>query len=341
MTPNRERVLVGLFVVVAVVVLSGTAIAIWGGIGRSGIPHRTYLKFSGGVQPGSPVRYGGVRVGSVKQIRIDPTNSTRIEIDFVVDQGTPLKVDSMAKLSSLSPLSESYLEVTTGTVGAALLPPDSVVISAESVGFAQLGESIQSLLPQISDVLDKVSRDLDSLQITLAHADDLLNDKNRSNLGQALARVNDLLNDQNRSNLSGTLDNMNQMLSDSRPKISAGLTGLNDVTTKLLPLLDEWKQTSARADRVLSNLDSVLTENRPDLRMALAELRVMLANSSNAVDQVHDMMNQNSANLYEILENMRASAVNIRSLTETLKTSPSSVIRGVNVADRKPGGIQK
>jgi phospholipid/cholesterol/gamma-HCH transport system substrate-binding protein len=341
MTPNRERVWVGLFVVIAIVVLSGTAIAIWGGFGRSGVPHRTYFKFSGGVQAGSPVRYGGVRIGSVKQVRIDPGDSTRIEIDFVVEPGTPLKVDSVAKLASLSPLSESYLEVTTGTAGAALLPPDSVVNSGESVGFAQLGESIQSLLPQISEVLDKVSRDLDILQVTLAHADDLMNDNNRSNLSQALARANDLLNDHNRSNLSGSLSNLNQMLSESRPKISAGLTGVNDVTTKLLPLLDEWKQTSARADQVLSNLDSVLTENRPDLRMSLAELRVVLANSSNAVDQLHNMMNQNAANLYEILENMRASAVNIRSLTETLKTSPSSVIRGVNVADRKPGGVQK
>src|SRR5262245_56928881 len=194
MTPNRERVLVGLFVIVAVVVLTGTAIAIWGGFGRSGVPHRTYFKFSGGVQAGSPVRYGGVRVGTVKQVRIDPDDSTRIEIDFVVNPGTPLRVDSVAKLATLSPLSDSYVEVTTGTAAAALLPPNSVLNSVESVAFAQLGENIQSLLPQISDVLDKVSRDLDSLQVTLAHADDLLNDNNRSNLGQALARTNDLLN---------------------------------------------------------------------------------------------------------------------------------------------------
>jgi phospholipid/cholesterol/gamma-HCH transport system substrate-binding protein len=209
------------------------------------------------------------------------------------------------------------------------------------VGFAQITESIQSLVPQISDVLDKVSRDLDILQVTLAHADDLMNDNNRANLGQALARANDVLNDHNRSNLASSLGNLNQMLSDSRPKVSAGLTNLNDAAAKMAPLLDEFKRTSTRADQMLSNLDSVLTENRPDLRMSVSELREVLANSSNAVDQIQGIMNQNAANLYEILENMRASAVNIRSLTETLKTSPSSVIRGVNVADRKPGGAQK
>ena len=36
MTPNRERVWVGLFVVIAVAVLSGTAVAVWGGAGPFG-----------------------------------------------------------------------------------------------------------------------------------------------------------------------------------------------------------------------------------------------------------------------------------------------------------------
>jgi hypothetical protein len=51
-------------------------------------------------------------------------------------------------------------------------------------------------------------------------------------------------------------------------------------------------------------------------------------------------MNQNATNIYEILENMRFSATNIRSLTETIKSSPASLIRGVSVKDRKPGELQ-
>ena len=108
MTPNRERVWVGLFVVISVAVLSGTAVAVWGGVGRSGVPHRAYLKYSGGVQAGTPVRYGGLRVGTVKGVRIDPGDSTRIEVDLVVDPGTPLKMDSVAKLASLRPIERQY-----------------------------------------------------------------------------------------------------------------------------------------------------------------------------------------------------------------------------------------
>jgi phospholipid/cholesterol/gamma-HCH transport system substrate-binding protein len=341
MTPTRERVWVGIFVVIAAALLAGTAVAVWGGIGRAGIPHRVYFKFSGGVQPGTAVRYGGLRVGSVRRVQIDPQDSTRIEVDFAVDPGTPLKTDSVARLSSLGPLSDYYVEISTGSATAALSPPDSVLDSVESVGLAQMGDTIQTLIPQVHDTLEKLTQDLDLLQTTVSRANDLLNDTNRSNIGQALARTNDLLNDRNRTNLTESLSNLNQMLSDTRPKVSATLTNLNDATTRLVPLLDDVRKTSARADQMLSNLDAALTENRPDLRVSVTELREVLANSATAVDQLQIMMNQNSANIYEILENMRLSAANIRSLTESIKNRPSSLIRGVNVRDRNPGGLQK
>src|SRR5690242_138345 len=117
MTPNRERVMVGAFVVIAAAVLSVTTVAVWGGLGRSGVSHRMYLKFSGGVQPGTAVRYGGLRVGSVQSVRVDPNDSTRIEVGFIVDRDAPIKTDSVARLSSLGFLSDYYIEISTGTPG--------------------------------------------------------------------------------------------------------------------------------------------------------------------------------------------------------------------------------
>ena len=341
MTPTRERVWVGLFVIIAAALLAGTAVAVWGGIGRTGVAHRVYFKFSGGVQAGTAVRYGGFRVGSVRRVQIDPADSTRIEVDFVVDPGTPLKADSVARLSSLGPLSDYYVEISTGSERSALAPADSVLNSVESVGLAQMGDTIQTLIPQVQDTLGKLTLDLDALQTTVVRANDLLNDTNRSNLGQTLARANDLMNDGNRAHLSESLSNLDQMLSASRPKVSASLANINDATARLVPLLDDVRKTSARADQMLSNLDSALTENRPDLRISVNELRQVLATSATTVDQLQNMMNQNSANIYEILENMRLSAANIRSLTEAIKNSPSSLIRGVNVKDRNPGGLRK
>src|SRR5438094_5930691 len=243
MTPNRERVMVGAFVVVAATVLAVTAVAVWGGLRRSGVPHRMYLKFSGGVQPGTAVRYGGLRVGSVQSIRVDPQDSTRIELDLIVDPDAPIKTDSVARLSSLGLLSDYYIEISTGTRGAALAPAGAVLQSAETTALTQLGDTIQDVVPQIHQALDKLTLNLDALQTTVVRANDLLNDNNRANIGQALARANDLLNDRNRSNIGDSINNLNQLLVESRPKISTGLTNINNATERLTPLLEDGRKT--------------------------------------------------------------------------------------------------
>src|ERR1700758_1817215 len=99
MEATRERALVGLFVVVAAALLFGSVLAISGGIGSGGVPHRAYFKFAGGVQPGAPVRFGGLLAGKVDRVRVDPANSTRIEIDFLVYPTAPVKTDSIAKIT--------------------------------------------------------------------------------------------------------------------------------------------------------------------------------------------------------------------------------------------------
>ncbi len=87
MDAMRERTLVGLFVLIAGGLLLGTMVVISGGLGTATVPYRTYFKFAGGVQPGAPVRYGGMPVGKVRRVRVDPGNSTRIEIDIDREPG--------------------------------------------------------------------------------------------------------------------------------------------------------------------------------------------------------------------------------------------------------------
>jgi phospholipid/cholesterol/gamma-HCH transport system substrate-binding protein len=341
MTPDRERVLVGLFVVVAAAILSVTTLAVWGGMGRTQISHRLYLKFSGGVQPGTPVRYGGLRIGTVRSVRVDPDDSTRIEIQISVDRDAPIKTDSVARLSSLGLLSDYYVEVSTGTPQAARATPDSVLRSTETTGLANIGDTVDSLAPQIHSALDKLTLNLDGLQTTIAHVNDILNDGNRANIGQALARANDLLNDRNRSNVGDSLNNFSQLLAEARPKVSTGLDNLNKATERLAPMLEDLRKTSAHVDQTLANVDSMLAEDRPELKASLSELRQVLENSKTTIDQLQGIMSQNSANVFEILENMRAASGNIRSLTETIKSRPASLIRGIKVEDRIPGGGRK
>src|SRR5437763_121852 len=145
MEANRERILVGLFVLIAAGLFLGTMVVISGGLSGGTVPHRAYFKFAGGVQSGAPVRYGGMMVGKVRRVRVDPGNTSRIEIDLLVNSDAPLKTDSVAKISTLGPLTDNYIEITTGSEHAALAPPDSVLASAEAFGLPQLGDAAQAM----------------------------------------------------------------------------------------------------------------------------------------------------------------------------------------------------
>ena len=229
-----------------------------------------------------------------------------------------MKTDSVAKITSLGPLDENYVEVGTGTKDAPLAPPGSELKSVATVGIADLGDMIGNLAPVAQQVLQNLNQRLTELQVTVA-------------------RVNDLLNDRNRANVSEGLGNLNAMLAEDRPKVSATLTNVQAASAKIIPLLDNLKTTMKQANDALSHIDSVVVENRQDIRTAVVELKQTLLTASSLMEQLKNTMDRNTDNIDEILVNLRVTTENTKQLTESLKTRPSVLIRGDTVKDRKPG----
>ena len=318
MNARREQVWVGLFVLVAVALLIGTVLSVAGTFSRGNIPHRAYFKFAGGLEPGAAVRFGGMKAGSVRAVRVDPEDSTRIEVDFNVARDIPLKADSVAKISSLSALGDNYVELTAGTRQAAAAAPGSVVRSTETTTFSDIGDMVGGLQPMVQKVLDSLNQRLNELQVTVA-------------------RANDLLNDQNRANISASLGNVNSMLAEDRPKLSATLSNVQTASARLAPLLDDLKKTMAQANDALGHIDAVVLENRQDLRSSVGELRQTLLTASSVMDQLERTLDYNVDNIDQTLENVRVTTQHLKDLTETLKRRPYTLIRADRPKEHKPG----
>jgi phospholipid/cholesterol/gamma-HCH transport system substrate-binding protein len=339
MEATRERTLVGLMVVIGGALLIGSVAAISGGMGAAGVPHRAYFKFAGGIQRGAPVRFGGLMVGKVDRVRVDPANSTRIAVDFLVDREAPLKTDSVAKITTLGPLTDNYLEISTGSQTAGLLSPGADISSVEPFGLPQLGDAVQAMLPDVQHAILKVNSSLDGLQNTLARANSAPQAQWRSEC--AFARQYRQLLSETRPKLNESLNSVNRLLNDTQPKVAATLSNLQDVTAKLAPLLDDLKRVSARADDTLAHVDAALAENRADVRASVTTLRDALAKSTVLLDHLNQSLDQNSGNIDELLDNVRISTENLKGLTETLRSRPASLIRGIKAEDRLPGGLRK
>ena len=314
---------VGLFVLVAVALLVFTLFSLTGFFNRGEVPYRAYFKDAGGLRPGGEVRYaGGPRVGRITAVHSDPEDSSRMEIDFRVRPNVPVKTDSMASITSISPLSDNFLAIAPGSRTAPRAPAGSVLKSLEYVGFADLEAQLNDLGPQAKELLANLNDRVKELQVTVA-------------------RVNDLLNERNRANLASTLDNLRGTLQENRPAIRDTMKNVDAATAKLGPVIDDFKKTVAQAQDALNHVDAAVAENRPDLRESISELRKALTNADSLTDQLNGTLNANSGNLDDIIANFRDASENLKDFTETIKERPYTLLRSSTPKTRKPGEATK
>ena len=74
-----------------------------------------------GLNPKAPVKYNGVDVGQVERIWLDPENPQRVKLRFQIEQGTPVKVDTVATLKTQGLTGIAYVELSGGTPGSPAL----------------------------------------------------------------------------------------------------------------------------------------------------------------------------------------------------------------------------
>lgn len=318
MDAKRQQALVGLFVLAASGLLLTTIFAISGAFGRGGIRYSASFPYVAGLEPGSAVRFGGIKAGRVEQLRVDPQDPSRIELLFTVQPDVPVKTDSFAKITSLGALGDNYLEISTGSAKAPRAPAGSRLKSKEFFGIGELSETLSTLSPEVRQLVENVNQRVSELQVTIK-------------------RVNDLLSDKNRSDVSVSLGQVRGMLEENRPKLKSTMTNVDAASAKLPALLDDLKKTVKQADDTLAHIDGVIGENRADLRASISELRQTLRSASEVVGQIERTLAYNSENIDELLENLRHTAENLKQFTDTIKARPYTLIRTAPRPDRRPG----
>jgi len=322
MESKREQAMVGSFVLVASAVLVATVFALTGAFGGTAATYRAYFPFAGGLEPGATVRYaGGPKVGRVEKLQLDPKDPSHIEITFSVKSGLPVKTDSHVRIMSLSPLGDNHMEIVPGSEKALLAAAGTILPSDPYVDFNALTAKINEIAPEAQQLLKTLNDRANELKVTVA-------------------RVSDLLSDSNRSNLAGTLADARGMLAENRGSVKSTVQNLSSATKKLEPLLQDLQKTSAQANETLDHVDSLIGENRADVRQAVKDLRASLATVNSLTGRLDQTLDVNSDNIDELLENLRHVTQNLKEFTNTIKTRPYTLIRSTNPREHKPGERQ-
>jgi phospholipid/cholesterol/gamma-HCH transport system substrate-binding protein len=323
MPKREEQIKVGALVVVAVVLFL-SALMFVGGVNllrKKRVTYTTYFKFAGGLEPGTFVRFGGLKVGAVQSAEIDPQDSTRIRVRLAVNADTPVRANSRARISTLGFLGENYVEVSPGTRDAELLKPGSELPAAEIVQLADVFNNVNNITVNAN----KLVNDLDDKFLVLAN-----------NANQLISNLNNVVGPENRQHLQAALANVDALLAETRPHLKASLANMDTASGKLAPTIENANQTITQTKTLATNLNGTIEENRKEIHEALIRLRASLVEAQALMANVQDTLDNNRANLDETLENIRASSQNLKEFTDLVKRQPYSLIRVKTQKDREP-----
>ena len=132
-----------------------------------------------GLNLNAPVKYNGVAVGKVQQIRLDPVNPARVLLLFAIERGTPIKEDTVAVLKTQGVTGIAYVELGGGAPAA---PPLQAAPGSE---YPEI-RTAPSLSARLENVLTNVLAKLDS---TSSNINALLGSENQAAFKSALKDI--------------------------------------------------------------------------------------------------------------------------------------------------------
>ncbi|MFZ1099908.1 MAG: MlaD family protein [Steroidobacteraceae bacterium] len=300
---------VGAFVLV--VALIGALFVYWYSDTRE---HRHYdryeIYFSGtvsGLERGASVRYLGVGVGRVADIRIDPRDSGRVEVIADIDARTPISADTVAELQ---------LQGVTGLLYIDLF---------EDREHRRLTTQVPSLqYPVIRSSPSRFDVFLASLPQLVAEA------------GDVAQRANLLLSNKNLNAVAAVIGN-----------VDAASRRLPQTVADLNSLIAEMRAATVQVADTAHSAHAMVDAAAPEVQATAERLRAVADHLSDATDQLDRMVAENRQDVRGFVRNGlpeierfvregRATAQDIRALSNSLRENPTQLLyeppqRGVEI----------
>ena len=308
---------VGIFVIASLAIVIYTLVRLVNAEFRGGgVHYRTYLHFAGGLEAGNDVLYAGITAGKITAVRPWAKDPTSIEILLELKKGFPVNEKSVAKLGSVSLMSDPALMITAGNSSAPLLAPGSTIPSEEAPSIDDITAQVAALAKNADSLVAQAKEEAGGLS---------------ADTRKLLANLNTITDRPNQERIASLLEQSSGLLADERPKIDhiadqmLALTQHADaVMAKIGPVVDHADGAIQNANGTMGDVQEPMRE----LQSTLKEARSLLAN-------LQVIVRANDYKLNDTMENLRVATDNLDQLTDSLKQRPWSLVRIKQDKDRK------
>ncbi|NLO79311.1 MAG: MCE family protein [Xanthomonadaceae bacterium] len=279
---------VGVFVIVLSAALIGLGLWLGSDVGlQRQTRYSIYFQESvSGLYPNAPVTYRGVVVGRVERLELVDQNPERVHVLIAVQEGTPIKTDTRAKLDPQGVTGVVHIELTGGTLQAPPLLSQASpypVIPSEPSLFSRLDEAL--------------SRGLDTLDQMAGQVAALLDEENQDNLKRilgGLAEFSTLLA-ANGERLESTLRAAEQLLNRS----AEAAAQLPEALSQAQAAAARWQELAAQLEQVGQQLQGAVAQSRqelaqvgrttiPELNGLLIELQALTDNLNRLAEELRE-----------------------------------------------------
>ena len=254
-----------------------------------------------GLNLDAPVKYRGINVGKVIRLRINPKNTEQVEVTVEILKSTPIKENTVAKLTAQGITGLTYINLTQGDNDA---PPlrakageEYPVIKTVPSFFKHFERSLGDVSTQLSETLFKTQK--------------LLNDTNQKQITLLLERSANVMNKLDKLLDTETVEHFHKSmrnLESISSKVDATVPKINLFIDKSIAWekningsFDSIKNTYLQMDNTMQNMAYSFSKAQRDFSVMSRNLDNTLLESQNVMIDLQNTLQefeQNPANIF-------------------------------------------
>lgn len=276
-----------------------------------------YVYFTGsvtGLQEGSPVRYRGIPVGTVTDVRLDPDNVGRVRVTVETVEGTPIMADSIASLEVQGLTGGAYVQINGGTSMSERLADSTSgipVIPSRPSSFAEVVDTAPQILARLLDVADR--------------ANALLSPENQAAFAAILANTRTIT-----GGLADASGDLRQTMESARTALAAVAALADDLKTadvagQLGRTLEQARTTLAAVEQGTTGLTGDVREMTRSFRRTSEELSGLIADNR---EPVRDFTASGLYELTLLITQLRDLSGQLSRVVTRIENDPSNFIFG-------------
>jgi phospholipid/cholesterol/gamma-HCH transport system substrate-binding protein len=284
-----------------------------------------------GLVKGSGVLFNGIRVGSVTDLRLNPTDPRQVIARVGVEPGTPIRTDTRVSLEYSGLTGSATISMRGGLSNSPIIPADQgrvPVLFAETSAVQDLLQAARVIMGRADSIMERVDRlVIDNQTSVTASVKNV--EKFTGALGENSENISSFLKDTGEAakKLTAVSNKLDAVIAAIEPaKVRSTLNNIDSFTTVIAAQTPEITAFMIDARKAAGSLDSTLVDLKRVLK-ALDETK--LAATVSNMESFTNSLAKNAGKVDTFMADTAGAAKNLRIMVENIDKRTADISTGI------------